>query len=99
MQYNGFNEAYTPKLYTPLLDRYARNINALKKVRGDDFTDVQALKLARLLDTCQRELDHCTRLYDATQPSDVGPFKTHALSLISAVMPNLIAEELVSVQP
>jgi hypothetical protein len=39
------------------------------------------------------------RTDEATQPADVQNFKKQALALVSAVIPNLIAEELVTVQP
>ena len=64
-----------------------------------NFTDEQAAKLAIVLNNTQEALNRAERMYESTQPADIGMFKKHALALISAVMPNLIAEDLISVQP
>lgn len=82
-----------------MMEAYDDYLQAVSEFKTN-FTDEQAAKLAIMLNTTKTRLDRDSRnLYEATQVPDVGNFKKHALALISAVMPNLIAEELVSIQP
>ena len=82
-----------------MMEAYDDYLQAVAEFKTN-FTDEQAAKLAIMLNTTKTRLDRDSRnLYEATQVPDVGNFKKHALALISAVMPNLIAEELVSIQP
>ena len=81
-----------------MMEAYDDYLQAVSEFKTN-FTDEQAAKLAIMLNTTQNRLDRDAKMYESTQPVDVGNFKKHALALISAVMPNLIAEDLVSIQP
>lgn len=91
-------EAYGEQTSVKLLEAWKPNIEAVRSV-DNGYSDERALRLAIMLENTKQELNRAQRLYEATQPVDVGPFKKHAFDLLTAVMPNLIAEELVSVQP
>lgn len=80
------------------MESWSKNINAVKSV-DTSFTDEKAFKLAMLLENTKSALGHYERLYETTQPMDIGPFKKHGFDLITAVMPSLIAEDIVSTQP
>lgn len=81
-----------------LMETYNDYIETVAEFKTN-FTDEQAAKLAIVLNNTQEALNRAERMYESTQPADIGMFKKHALALISAVMPNLIAEDLISVQP
>lgn len=82
-----------------VLQKYEAYTNAVAKEKTD-LTDEQALKLAIMLNNTDSAIDQVARKYEgSTQVADIGLFKKHGLAMISAVMPNLIAEDLVSVQP
>lgn len=84
---------------TGLMKKYEAYTNAVAQTKTD-LTDEQAIKLAVMLNNTDLALDKATSKFEgSTQIADIGQFKKHGLALISAVMPNLIAEDLVSVQP
>lgn len=97
-QVKSLVEAYGTRKSLALLESWKDNITAVRKV-DPSFSDEAALKLARVLENTREEISRAEQIFEATQPVDVGPFKKYAFDLITAVMPNLIAEELVSVQP
>ena len=97
-RYKSLFEAYGTSESKALYEGWKNNINAVKSV-DSKFTDEDGLKLAICLENTKVQLDRADQLYEATQPVDVGPFKKYAFDIITAVMPNLIAEEIVSVQP
>lgn len=79
-----------------LLETYDPYMQAVAKNKTD-FTDEQAGKLAIMLGNTERAF---AKMNESTQVPQVGgEFKKHAMAMISATFPNLIAEELVSVQP
>lgn len=81
-----------------LKEAYSPYINTVAKNKTD-FTDDQASRLAIVLNNVERQLARDARMYESTQPADIGMFKKHAMALIAATMPNLIAEDIVSIQP
>ena len=81
-----------------LKESYAPYLNTVAKNKTD-FTDDQASRLAIVLNNVERQLARDSRIYESTQPADIGVFKKHAMALIAATMPNLIAEDIVSIQP
>jgi hypothetical protein len=82
-----------------MMEAYDDYLQAVAEYKTN-FSDEQAAKLAIMLNTTKQRMDVDTKhINESVQVSDVGNFKKQALALISAVMPNLIAEELVGVQP
>lgn len=65
------------------------------------MNDEKKTRLAQVFENTKRALDQfnkSNRLFEATNPHDVGPFKIHAYDMISGLYPTMIADELVSVQ-
>lgn len=91
-------EAMGERRSKALMEKWNDHVNAVKSVE-EDYGDDDSLRLATVLENTQRELEKAERQFEATQPTAVGPFKKYAFDIVTAVMPNLIAEEIVSVQP
>ena len=65
------------------------------------MNDEKKARLAQVFENTKRAIDLYTRgnkMFEATNPHDVGPFKIHAYDMISGLYPTMIADELVSVQ-
>ena len=88
-------DLYKNNYVKQLMEAYDPFIQAVANHKPD-MKPEEASKLAILLHNTQSMLQ---RTDEATQPADVQNFKKQALALVSAVIPNLIAEELVTVQP
>lgn len=93
-------EQHNAQYIQSILESWDGNIQAVK-MADENFSDEQAFKLAILLENTNQALVKAERKFinEATQSVDIGPFKKHGFDLITAVMPSLIAEEIVSVQP
>lgn len=101
MSFNSHDqELYKSMFVKKLMENYDPYIQAVAK-NTPNLSDERAAKLAIMLsNTEQAMLKAGRKLNESTQVSDAGgEFKKHAMALISATFPNLIAEELVSVQP
>jgi hypothetical protein len=92
---NNNLDMYKNNFVQQLVEAYDPFIQAVANHKPD-MKPEEASKLAVLLHNTQQMLQ---RTDEATQPADVQNFKKQALALVSAVIPNLIAEELVTVQP
>ena len=65
------------------------------------MSDEKQARLAQIFENTKRAIDSFSRqnrMFEATNPHDVGPFKIHAYDMISGLYPTMIADELVSVQ-
>lgn len=65
------------------------------------MSDEKQHRLAQVFENTKRAIDNYSRqnrMFEATNPHDVGPFKIHAFDMISGLYPTMIADELVSVQ-
>lgn len=82
-----------------LVEKWSDNISAVNEAFGQDLSLDRQMVLATTLENTQSALNRANQMFESTQPSDVGPFKKFALELVTAVVPNLIATDLVSVQP
>lgn len=92
-------EMYKSIFVQKLMENYDPYIQAVAKNKTD-LNEEQAAKLAIMLSNTEQSMAKYSRLNESTQVPDAGgEFKKHAMALISATFPNLIAEELVSVQP
>lgn len=58
---------------------------------------MKQVALAKVLENTQKRINY--ELREATQNSMVGPYKRYALDIITGMFPNLIAMDLVNVQP
>lgn len=94
------NERVTGRNMNGVMDKWNTNVRAIQEAFDGNIDDYKLLTTAILLENTEQYLNQRGRvLNEATQPSDVSYFKRYAINLLSAVVPNLIAEEIVSVQP
>ena len=81
-----------------LTSRWGIYEKALRKSQPG-ISDSKVLNTLQVLENTENQLAMCgDRLFEGTQPVDVGPFRRYAFDIITATMPNLIAEEVCSVQ-
>jgi len=81
-----------------LFEKYSDRIDAVAKAKPD-LNKMQAYNLAQTLANTEKFFEKRSRkLNEATQAGDVGTFRKYALDLVTAVMPNLQAEDIVTVQ-
>lgn len=87
-----------------LENKWGRYTNAVDRVMPAQASEASKrremnLRLAMVLENTDREIRSFLRKYEgATQVPDVGPFRMHVFDMITAMYPNSIAEDLVSVQ-
>lgn len=77
-----------------LIKKWNKRIRATESVIGPMNIERKAA-LAMSLDNTNQRL----RLAEATQPGHIGQYKRYALDIVNAVVPNLIAYDICSVQP
>lgn len=97
-----YNSQVTGRNMTGVMNKWKKNMNAINEAFSGQIDDYKLLSTAILLENTEQFLNHQAKmrgLNEATQPSDVSFFKRYAINLLSAVVPNLIAEDIVSVQP
>lgn len=80
-----------------LVEKWARNVEAVREASGGNYSDQEAVGLAILLENTQREMNRS--LNEVTQATAIGPFKRYAFDILTAVMPSIISNDIVSVQP
>lgn len=98
-------ERQTEGLLTKWADRI-NDVQAVKRASGSSLSDEQAMRLSLLLESTDMAYNKAAKMHgirnlnESTQTSNVAAgMKTHTLDVITGVYPNLIAEELVSIQP
>lgn len=81
------------------------SLSALKKQYPNSnvnvMNDEKKQRLAQVFENTKRAIDsfnRSARMFEATNPHDVGPFKIHAYDMISGLYPTMIVDDLVSVQ-
>lgn len=93
----SLNEKYNGLKNKALLEKWDKNIKAVKEVYPK-MEQTQAINLAIVLENTDEKINQYKRLNEGTQTADVGAYIRHAFELITGVMPNLVSEEVVSVQ-
>ena len=93
------NQMVTGRNMDNVQKKWAKNLNAINEAFEGKIDDYKLLTTAILLENTEQHLNRFAKLNEATQPGDTGFFKRYAINLLSAVVPNLIAEDIVSVQP
>ena len=89
------NEAYVSGIKTKYADRF----DACAKV-DTSFSDEQAMKLGIMLENTEQAFAKCGSIFESTQTTGVADgLKNMYFDIITAAFPNLIAEQLFSVQP
>lgn len=87
-----------------LFESYKGRIAVAEKVyakshAGATMDSTRKIMLAKCLDNVTKFLNESIKSENATQRSDLGEFKRFALNLTNVALPNLIAPDLVLVQP
>lgn len=96
------NEGVTGRNMDNVQKKWQRNLNAINEAFEGKIDDYKLLTTAILLENTEQHINRIAKmrgLNEATNPSDVSFFKRYAINLLSAVVPNLIAEDITSVQP
>jgi hypothetical protein len=97
----ALNQNVTGNRVDNLMEKWSPNLKAIKKAFNEKVDDYKLMTTAILLENTNNYLSRQSvpniLNEDATQPSDVSFFKRYAINLLSAVVPNLIAEDIVSV--
>lgn len=84
-----------------LMNKWNRELTAIKTVYPE-VDDMKLLTTAIMCENISNAIEgrnNMANLFEATQPADVSYLKRFAINLLTAVMPNLIAEDIFSVQP
>lgn len=91
--------------YRPLLESWSAYTDVVKE-HVEGYSDVEATQLSLLLENTKSELEmtkgrmmNGTAIHEGTDISMVNTFTSNVFDIITAVMPNLIANDIVSVQP
>jgi hypothetical protein len=91
--------------YRPLLESWKAYTDVVKE-HVEGYSDVEATQLSILLENTKSEIEVCkgrmmngTPVVEGTDISMVNTFTSNVFDIITAVMPNLLANDIVSVQP
>lgn len=82
-----------------ILENWNREINAIDTALGGNMDYNRKILTAVMLENAKKHIDRANVLNETTQSADVSYFKKYAINLLSAAVPNLIATDIVSVQP
>lgn len=86
-----------------LLEAYAKRLSIAEGVYAKSHTEAmpqsKKLVLAKVLDNTSKFLNEAFNNSVGTQRADLGAFKRFCLNLVNVALPNLIAFDLVMVQP
>lgn len=86
-----------------LVNKWSNEINAVNEAFDNKLDWSRQATTAIMLENTSAHLDRISNMQtvmnESTQTSDVSFFKKYAINLLSTVMPNLIAPEIVSTQP
>ena len=78
-----------------LIESWGDRISVVESIDGAELPFEKKVVLAQCLENTQAAID----LQEATDAGDTSGFKHFALDLVTAVVPNLVANDIVSVQP
>ena len=88
------NESVANRNVDNVVNKWGRHLQAIKN--AGTTSDYKLMTTAILLENTSNYLtkrENTRILNEATQPSDTSFFKRYAINLLSAVVPNLIAED------
>jgi len=72
---NKFNRSSTP-----LVQKWNRNIQLVEEALEKQLSFDRKVVLATALENTQRRISEHERLYEVSQPTDIGPFKKFAIN-------------------
>lgn len=78
-----------------LIENWNERISIVEEVNEAPLSYDRKIVLAQCLENTQSAIS----MLEATDTADIGQFKHYALDLVTAIVPNLVANDLVSIQP
>ena len=78
-----------------LINKWGKRISTVEKVNKAPLTFEKKAALASSLESCADRI----RAVEAVNPGSIGQYKRYALDIITAAVPNLIAFDVMAVQP
>jgi len=96
---SNFQKLMAGRTNAYLESKWSRNLGAVRAA-CPGITPNQLRRLALVLENTDRELKNAQRriFESTTQVPDIGPFRLHVFDMITAMYPNAIIEDLISVQ-
>jgi len=92
---NALNETSVYNHMGSLVESWSDRIDLVEEVQGEELSYGKKLVLAQCLQNTMEAINMC----EATDAGQVDGFKRFALDIVTAVIPNLVANEIVSIQP
>lgn len=80
-------------------EKWAKELNAVNAAFDNKLDYVRQMSTAMLLESTNNHIERFKAMNEGTQVGDVGFFQKYAINLLSAAIPNLIAPDIVSMQP
>lgn len=77
-----------------LLKKWDKRIKMTESVLGKKLGTEKSVALA----VCLENTHHRMKIAESTQPASIGQYKRYALDIVNAVVPNLIAYDICSVE-
>lgn len=102
MDFDFISGNFEAERNSALVEKWSRNVEAVRQANEGHYSDLEAVNLATLLENMDREFrvgERKMMLEAPTQASAIGPFKRYAFDILTAVMPTIISNDIVSVQP
>ena len=86
---------------SPVIAKWGKKLTEVNSIMQEEgrrpLNLEQQVALAKLLENTKNRINY--DLKEATQNTMVGPYKRYALDIVASMVPNLIAFDLVNVQP
>lgn len=86
---------------SPIIAKWGKKLTEVNSILRDEGRKVMTLEqqvaMAKVLENTQNRINY--ELKESTQNTMVGPYKKYALDIVASMVPNLIAFDLVNVQP
>lgn len=98
MTENVLSHPENQRLIKKYEDRLQLAESLIKEKRGLDMTFERKLSTAICLENTTKRIRALEANIGATQPGNVGQYKRYAIDMVGTIIPNLIAQDLVSVQ-
>ena len=74
-------------------------LESIQKAKKRSLTESQKRDYTTLLENTNKYIKRYSQLNESTQLADVALFKKYGINLLAATIPNIIAPEIVSIQP
>ena len=82
-----------------LLEKWGQQLGAINEAFDGNLDYVRQITTAMMMENAQNHVASIEAMNEGTQLADVGFFKKYGINLLAAAIPNLIAPDIVSMQP